>query len=182
MPSTTQILTAEELWNMPDNGGRNELVRGEIHERMPHTFRHGVLISELGCRLDEYVEGNRLGSVAIGGAGFILQRSPDFVLSPDIAFVSTDRLPSPQPEKWWEMAPDFAIEISSESDAVYPIERKIDDWIRFGCSMVVNVSDRHRTVTIYRPGQSPQILSGNDILDGGVVAPGFRLPLPEIFG
>ena len=131
--------------------------------------------------LNQHVSAKGLGLVSVGDPGFILARNPDVVLAPDIAFIRSDRMPSPEPEGWWEMAPDLVVEVVSPSDTVYRVEEKTEDWLTYGCSMVVVVSDRRRTVTVHRAGQSPHILRGNEILDGEDVVPGFRLPLSEIF-
>ena len=47
--------------------------------------------------------------------------------------------------------------------------------------MVVDVYPRTRTVMVHRPGVLAVTLTGGDVLDGGDVLPGFRLPLSEIF-
>jgi hypothetical protein len=48
---TPRVLTAEELWRLPDNGKRRALVRGEVVETMPPGGQHGMIASELGIRL-----------------------------------------------------------------------------------------------------------------------------------
>ncbi len=148
----------------------------------PPSFRHGEIIGNVDGPLRAYVRKNRLGRVSVGDPGFILARNPDLVLGPDLAFIRTDRLPTAdQLPGWWELAPDLVVEIVSPTDTHYRLEEKIDDWLTHGCRMVVVVSDRKRTVTVHRPGQSPRILRGNDVFDGEDIVPGFRLPLPEIF-
>jgi hypothetical protein len=37
------------------------------------------------------------------------------------------------------------------------------------------------SVEVYRPGHKPLVLSVDDIIDGGDVLPGFRLPVRDLF-
>ncbi len=182
MATTHKTLTAEDLWSMPDNGGRNELVRGELRPMSPTGARHGRITSTITQRLHTYVEARKLGIVLTGEPGFVLARQPDIVRAPDVAFVRISRVTAAgEPDGFWEGAPDLAVEVMSPHDTVYEVEEKVEDWISLGCSMVVVVSDRKRTVTVHRPAQSPRILRGTEVLDGEDVVPGFRLPLAEIF-
>ena len=48
--------------------------------------------------------------------------------------------------------------------------------------MVVVVNSRRREVAVYLPGEDPEILTEEDILDGGDVVPGWTIPVREIFG
>jgi Uma2 family endonuclease len=43
------------------------------------------------------------------------------------------------------------------------------------------VDPDRRTVTVHRPDREPETLAGSDVLAGGPVLPGFRLPLDEVF-
>lgn len=53
-------VTAEELFDMPDGGGRCELVKGEIVRLTSNGAVHGVVTARIGSALDEYVEANDL--------------------------------------------------------------------------------------------------------------------------
>jgi len=59
----TRLFTAEDLFRMPDDGRRLELVKGELHEMAPAGGRHGSQAMRLGIRLGTYVLDNRLGEV-----------------------------------------------------------------------------------------------------------------------
>lgn len=177
----TKLMTAEDLMRLPSDGNRYELVRGVLRTMSPPGYRHGEIMFNFGGPLRDYVKAHRLGSVAGGDPGCKLARDPDVVLAPDVAFVQTDRLSSVKPTGYFEGAPDLVVEVVSPSDTHFEVEEKVDDWLSLGCRMVVVVSDRKRTVTVYRSGQSPRVLRGNDVFDGDDVVPGFQLPLPDIF-
>ena len=182
MATTTQPLTAEDLFRMPDDGNRYELVKGELRTMPPPGFRHGLIMINFAAPLKRYVQENRLGAVSAGDPGFLLARDPDVLRAPDVAFVSAARIAAAgEPTGYWQGAPDLAVEILSPSDTVVDVEEKTDDWLTLGCAMVVLVNDRRRTVTVHRPGAAPRTLRGDDVFEGEEVIPGFRLPLADIF-
>ncbi len=181
MATTTPLLTAEDLLRIPNDGYRYELVRGELRKMSPPGIRHAQIVGNLAQALGVFVKANRLGIMLAGDPGFTLARNPDIVLAPDVGFVRADRLTAGVPVGFWQGAPDLAVEVISPGDTVHEVEEKVADWLTLGCRMVVIVSDKKRTVTVHRPGQSPRFLSGNEILDGEDVVPGFRLPLTDIF-
>jgi Uma2 family endonuclease len=181
-PSAEQRLTAEDLLRMPNAGKQYELVRGVLRKMSPPSFRHSEIAGNVYSPLSAYVRANGLGRVGVGDPGFMLQRDPDLILAPDVAFLSNDRLPpGAKAEGFLPGAPDLVVEVVSPGDTADEVEEKIEDWLNMGCRMVVAVNDRRRTVTVHRPGQPPRVLRGDEVFDGEDVVSGFRLPLSEIF-
>src|SRR5215207_7697735 len=82
-----RLMTAEELWELPDDGQRRELVRGELRTMSPPSGEHGLVQLEFGAPLRDYVRAHDLGRV-FGEAGFRLTEQPDTVRAPDVAFVA----------------------------------------------------------------------------------------------
>lgn len=80
-------LTAEEFFALPDpaGGGKMELVAGEVVTYMPVSGKHGTRASYIARKLGNYADEHSLGEVPVE-AGFLLQRSPDTVLAPDVSF------------------------------------------------------------------------------------------------
>lgn len=68
----TRFLTADDLFWMPDNGRRLELLKGELYEMAPAGGRHGSRAMRLGMRLGTHVFDNRLGEVFAAETGFII--------------------------------------------------------------------------------------------------------------
>ena len=46
MAAKAQLLTAEDLWNLPDDGMQHELVRGVLHVSPPPGFEHEEIAPE----------------------------------------------------------------------------------------------------------------------------------------
>ena len=182
MSSVSQLMTADELERLPDDGMRHELVRGELRTMPPAGFDHGVRIVKLTVPLARHVEHQGLGLVAGAETGFVLARNPDTVRAPDIAFVRQERIPAGgNPRGFWDGAPDLAVEVVSPSDTFSEVEEKVDDWLAAGTRMVWVVNPRRRTVTVYRSRTAIAILTPNDVLDGQDVVPGFACHVADMF-
>lgn len=181
MSTATQLLTADDLWNMPDHGGHVELVRGELRTMSPAGYDHGAVTLLLAARLFNHIHANRLGDVLAAETGFVIARDPDTVRAPDIAFVRRDRIPAEgRPIKFWDGAPDLAVETMSPSDTVFELDEKVREWFEAGTRLVWVLNPR-RTVTVYRPDNTARILGLSDALDGEDVVPGFAIRVAELF-
>jgi len=175
-------VTAEQLFRMPDDGFRYELVRGELRKMTPAGFRHGAIIIRLSTPLAAFVDEHHLGVVAGAETGFKILSDPDTVRAPDVAFVRQDRIPREgPPETFWPGAPDLAVEVISPSDTVYEVEEKVAEWLSAGTRMVWVVHPKRRVVEVHRPSAKTVALAEQDALDGGDIVPGFRLQVAEIF-
>src|SRR5687767_6728007 len=109
--TTTHLMTAEELFNLPDDGNRHELVKGELLTMPVPKPLHGFITINLSGLLYNHVKTNDLG-VLFAESGFHLERDPDTVLAPDIAFIARDRIAT-IPEFFFDGPPDVAVEVLS---------------------------------------------------------------------
>ncbi len=90
-----RLITAEEFAEMPNppDGSQQELVRGEIVTMPPSEARHGVCCVRIVRRIGSFIDERRLGTITCNDTGFIVERDPDTVRGPDVAFRSKERLP-----------------------------------------------------------------------------------------
>ena len=182
MVSKPRLVTAEELLDMPDDGFRYELVRGELRKMAPAGARHGRSAGKVVRSLMNHVATNNLGEVYIGEAGFLLASDPDHVRVPDAAFVRRERFEDVgDVDGYWPGPPDLAIEVISPHDRYTEVDEKVDDWLAAGTGMVVVVNPRNRTASVRLPGRNPDILTERDTLDRGEVIPGWTMPVADIF-
>ena len=183
MATTTKLMTAEELLEMPDDGFRYELVRGELVKMAPAGRVHGKRGNRVNYSLSAYVYQNDLGEVYLAESGFHLESDPDHVLAPDIAFVTREREEAfPDEDGFFPGPPDLAVEVVSPNDRLTEVEvaNKVAEWLAAGVRMVVGVNPRNRTVQTHTPDGITQLTEA-DTLDGGDVVPGWRLPVADIF-
>ena len=88
--TTTDLITADELLQMKDDGFRYELVRGELIKMSPAGHQHGRIALNLTTPLDQFVRANQLGAVYAAETGFKL--AEDMVRAPDAAFIRRERV------------------------------------------------------------------------------------------
>lgn len=182
MSTTTQLMTAEELLRLPDRPYRHELVKGELITMSLPGEEHGAVIMNIAAPLALYVKRNGLGVVYGAETGFQIERNPDTVLGPDIAFVRKDRVEKTGISKGYRFgAPDLVVEVISPSDNMKKVERKVQLWLSAGARMVWAVDPKTRTVEVYEGSDTVKVLGEADDLTGGSVVPGFHLPVADIF-
>jgi Uma2 family endonuclease len=178
----TKPMTADELLAMPDDGYRYELVEGELRRMSPAGDEHGLVGMELAIPLGSHVKKNKLGKLYLAETGFLIKTDPDTVRAPDIAFVRMERIKETPGIKGYRVgAPDLAVEVVSPGDTVSEIEEKVAEWLEGGARMVLVVSPKLHTVTVYRSLTDIVTLTEKDKLDGADVVPGFQMNVVEIF-
>ena len=178
----TDILTAADLLRLYGAGVRGELIRGEFRETMPSGGVHGEVAGNMAFLINAFVKPRRLGRVAVSDSGVLLERDPDTVREPDLAFISAARLPlSVRVRGYYEIVPDLVVEIASPSDSRRAVRAKALMWLDFGARTVWAADPQYRSVDVYRPNAPALRLSENDTLDGGEVLPGFACAVSEIF-
>ena len=175
-------LTAADLLRMDADGLRGELIRGVFCETTPPGKIHAFVASKLGFLLQTFVSPRRLG-VVTSKIGVWIERDPDTVRAPDIAFFSIEKEPpGAETSRGYSTAvPDLVVEVASPSDTPAAMREKALMWLSYGARMVWNVHPDTRTVDVYRPNRTIITLSEGETLDGYDVIPGFACMVNEIF-
>ena len=174
-------MTAEQLAELTDDRyKKSELVQGGLITMSPTGFEHGIVSARIAQRLHDFVRPRGLGYICGAETGFILQRNPDTVRAPDVAFVCKEKVSS-LPTSFAEFAPDLAVEIISPTDRSGEMEQKIADYLAAGTRLVWVVYPATKTVYVYRPGRAVQRLSASETLSGEDVLPGFSITISEFF-
>lgn len=177
--TATGLMTADELLAMPRGcGKRYELVRGELVEKMPTGYPHGIAVKWISFVLTEYEVAAGYGHVVTGEPGYRLEFDPDTVRAPDVAWIAPGRIP-PGTRGYPNLAPDLVVEVRSPGQ---DLSDKAQMWLRYG-SREVWTADPEPPVSItrHRPGQPPVTLYEDDTLDGGDLLPGFSIPVRRLF-
>jgi Uma2 family endonuclease len=177
---------AGDLFTLPDDGWRYELVRGRLVRMAPTTWGHRRITNRLQRAIDRYVETNALGEIVPAETGFNLTRPgerDDTVLAADIAFVRADRLPSPDTDTFAALAPDLVVEMASKGQHKPGMDAKARLWLERGVRLVWVVWPRRRTVDVWQTGDTKPraTLAIGDSLDAGDVLPGFIHPIADLF-
>lgn len=183
MATITQLMTAQELLELPRGTSRYELLEGELSYMSPAGHNHGKIAARFTAKLLPFVEEQGLGEVYAAETGFLLGKNPDTVRAPDAAFVSAERLADcpPAPEGFFPGAPDLAVEVISPSESYGDVESKVRLWLEAGTRAVVVLDPRRSAATVYRPGGDVQFLTAADALTLNELLPGWSLRLNQIF-
>ena len=175
-------MTAAQLLDMPDDGYRHELVRGELRTMSPAGNVHGMVANVCAWSLTNHVMGNDLGIVYAAETGFLLASDPDTVRAPDAAFTRWERIDEVgEVEGFWPGAPDLVVEVVSPNDRYSEVNEKASDWLCAGARMVVVVDYRRREVVVHYSPSDRVVLTEGDVLDGDVVVPGWVIPVSKLF-
>jgi Uma2 family endonuclease len=182
MATANQLITAEELLRMPDDGFRYELIRGELRKMAPAGPIHGRIAINVTTPLDQHVRTHNLGVVYAAETGFKLASNPDVVRAPDVAFIRRERLEEVgEVEGYWPGPPDLAVEVIAPSDTYSDVQEKVFDWLEAGTRMVLLIIPRKRAVVVYRSLTEIITLTENDTINGGDVVPGWTMPVRDVF-
>jgi Uma2 family endonuclease len=182
MASHTRNLTAEELATFRDDGGRYELVRGELRMMSPAGGRHGRVAHNLSLALGLHVRKAGLGAVYAAETGFLLARAPDTVRAPDIAFIAASRLAEIEDETGFvPITPDLVGEVISPTDSFSGVEEKALAWLDAGARLVLLVDPVTRTLHAYRAADNIVVLEHPSELDVSDVVDGWTLRTDELF-
>jgi Uma2 family endonuclease len=173
-------MTAEELARTSVPGKVLELVRGHLVVREPPSTFHGVVAARLTVRLGAFVEKKKLGLVSAQDTGFKIDRDPDTVRGPDLAFVSRERLERIPEVGYAELAPDLIVELLSPNDRPGEALAKIGDFLTAGTRLAWLLDPRRREARIFRADGSVAVIGADGALDGEDVVPGFSCPLAAV--
>ena len=178
MAIETKLITAEELFQMPDSSGL-ELVDGELRRMSPSGREHGWIAGKIHIRLGVFVEERGLGETMIAECGFVIRRNPDTVRVPDVAFVCKERWTAGT--TYFEGPPDLAVEVISPTDSYKAVDEKVREWLQAGTRIVIVINPRNQTAAIHRSLTESTQIDIDGSLDAGDVVPGWTLPLRDLF-
>lgn len=179
--SQKKVWTDEEFMALPDDGGRYELVDGEVVDIGNSGMEHGHISAYLCGVIELYVRPRKLGVTCDSSTAFTLKSGNK--RSPDVSFVSKERLQGLRrlPKGFFQGAPDLAVEVISPSNTFEEIYNKLVEYFDNSCRLVWVINPDERSVIVYHEPQPSRLLKMTDNLDGEDVIPGFSLPVAELF-
>lgn len=137
--------TYEDYCKTPE-GGKYQLIGGEIIEMTSPTPYHQEILQNLNYYLSIFVRQNKLGKVYIAPTDVYFSKTETY--QPDILFLHNDNLDKLK-EKKIEGAPDLVMEILSPSTGYYDAKYKKSVYEKFGVKEYWLVDPKDKTVEIY---------------------------------
>jgi len=162
---------------LPENADTlYEFVGGEIVE-VPSNPYSSYIASRINRRLAEFVEDHDLGFVTGEQGGYQVGEER---YAPDVAYLSKAVQPELARSGYNPTPPQLAVEVISPTDREQFVTIKVVNYLTVG-TVVWVVRPDTKTVEVYVPGKSVQVLGVKDTLKGGDVLPGFTLAVEKIF-
>lgn len=122
--------------------------------------------------------------------GYIFDSSTCFRLpmgsnrSPDVAYIKKerwDKLTEEEKIKFPPIAPDFVLELMSNTDSLKMLQEKMAEYMESGVKLGWLINPEKKEVEIYRQGKEKEILSNPQNLSGEDILLDFILDLTKIF-
>ena len=182
-PIGEKLLTADEFLRLCEQRViKGELVKGVVRETVSAGGEHGEVAAAIATEFINHVRPRRLGRISTSDSGVLLERDPDTVREPDVAFFSAEKLPlDVRVRGFYEVVPDLVVEIVSPNDGPGSVAQRVAMWHGFGVPLVWAVYPVARTVAVHPLNGTALLYTENDILDGGAVLPDFQCAVRDIF-
>jgi len=184
MTTVKKLLTAEDLLAMPDNGMRQELVRGELIEMPPPGFLHHLVTGRFSFIFPQFVEEHGLNFFYGPEAPAFLERDPDTARAADFALFARDRILEPVPESGYifGLVPDLVVEVISPGyRSRTAVEARTQMWLNAGACLVLAAYIATREIVAHHDDGTVQRFGIEDMLTCEPVLPGFACPVVDIF-
>lgn len=156
--------------------------KGELIVKMPTGGESGGRNALLNYQLVGWALRDATGVSFDSNTGFELTGGA--MRAPDAAWVRKSRLAlltAEQKKKFLPLAPDFVVELRSETDRLSDLKDKLAEYISEGVRLALLLDPILRKVHVYRPNQAPFVLDDPDTIDCSLELSGFLLDVKTIF-
>ncbi len=137
---------------------------------------------EVSFQLSSWARRDGRGRNSSPNAGWNLRDGS--TLSPAASWTSNARVEvfsAEEQERYLPICPEFIIEVRSKSDSVKMLRAKMETWIENGAQLAWMIDPFARTVSVYRPGQTPQELASPIEVYGEGPVSGFTLETDQLW-
>jgi Uma2 family endonuclease len=179
-------LTEEQFWQLCQANRDLRIERdaqGSIIIMSPAGFESSDRNAEIVMQLRQWAKRDGRGTATDSSGGFELPSGS--MRAPDAAWVRRDRLDALTPEerrRFPHLAPDFVIELRSETDPLDTLKRKMEEYRASGVALGWLIDPSTRRVWIYRAGEDgAEELADAVGLAGDPLLPGFTLDLTQVW-
>ncbi|HEY9810242.1 MAG TPA: Uma2 family endonuclease [Halomicronema sp.] len=177
----TVRLTDEQFYELCQNNHELKFERnskGGLIIMSPVGGESGNREVQLMTDLEIWNRQTKLGYTFSSSTVFKLPNGAD--RSPDAAWIKRQRweaLPPEQKRKFPPIAPDFVIELRSETDSLKMLREKMQEYMEAGVQLAWLINPQQQQVEIYRPQKEIEIRNLPTELSGENVLPDFNLNL-----
>ena len=155
MVSSTNKLTIEEFFALPEGDRPYELVNGKAILKMSPKFFHSRLQKTLLIILDSWAKNK--GRIEPEWAIKLERNGIDWVPVPDLCYTSYARLSADWIlDEACPVAPELAIEIISPGQTFGDMAEKATDYLQAGVGRVWLIDTKSQSITVFYPNTLPK--------------------------
>ncbi|BAY25056.1 hypothetical protein NIES2100_48560 [Calothrix sp. NIES-2100] len=174
-------LTLQEFLNLPPGEGdiTYELVDGQAIPKMSPKFFHSKLTHAFLNLIEQCCE--ERGIVCPEWAVALTRRGKDWVPTPDILYISNERLPADWNEdEACPVPPDLVIEIISPGQTFGQMISKAKDYLDAQVLRVWVVDSKARSITVFYPDAPPKTFMGDELITDSLFE-GWEFTVEQLF-
>ncbi len=156
--------------------------QGAVIIMPPTGWETGDKNAEITTQLRNWAKKDGRGKSADSSAGYKMPNGA--IMSPDASWILKERLEKVSPNKrrkFLPLAPEFVIELRSESDSLSKLKEKMREYIENGVSLGWLVDAGERKIYVYRPNSEVETLENPTEISGEPLLQKFVLNLSEIW-
>lgn len=170
----------KHFYKIIEENKKMEFINGEIYFQSPVKLQHNNATKLLSTLINTFVIKNKLGFVGVEKILVSLTRN-DY--EPDICFFGNDKAKNFTRRQMQFPAPDFVVEVLSESTEKHDRETKFQDYAAHGVKEYWIIDAENEIVEQYfLQGESYELsLKAKDANIESIVIQGFRIPIRSIF-
>ena len=142
------------------------------------SWRNAIITSEL----TNWARRDKTGIAFDCACRFIMPNGAN--RGPDASWLSRDRwdaLTADQKRKGAPLCPEFLVELMSPSDRLTAQQQKMEEYLANGLQLGWLMDPDKKTVYVYRPDMTVQILENPSDVSGEPVLPGFGFHIADIW-
>lgn len=183
MPQTK--MTAEQFYTFCKANPElriEQTATGEVIVMPPAFSDTGSRNFEIAVDVGIWARQDGTGRGFDSSAGFTLPNGA--TRSPDASWIKLSRwnaLSNTQKASFAPICPDFVIELRSASDTLNSLQEKMQEYIDNGALLGLLIDRKNKTVHVYRPKCSPEILENPVSVNCEPELSGFSLPMARIW-
>ncbi len=163
MVSSTNKLTIEEFWKLPEGDRPYELVDGQAILKMSPKSFHSAVQAALIILLQSWCQGK--GRIYPEWAIKLKRNGVDWVPVPDLSYTSYNRLSADWIlDEACPVAPELVIEIISPGQPFGNLAEKATDYLQAGIARVWLIDTKSQTITIFYPDTLPKTFRGTSVI------------------
>lgn len=166
-----------------DEDMKTEFINGEIVVHSPALDRHNAVVMMLGTLLNAFVSYRELGIVRVEKALVELTRNS---YEPDICYFGPTKAATIEPNLLYYPAPDWIVEVLSDSTKKNDREVKFEDYAAHGVAEYWIIDPKRQTIDTFGIDADTEAYAELGTFRMGqtvssAVVPGFTIPVKAIF-